>query len=242
VRATPARDRATDLALDATLRAAAPQQPARRAAEPGGPALKLRPSDLHTKVRERKAGNLILFAVDASGSMAARGRMVAAKQAVLSLLLDAYQKRDRIGLIAFRGPRADLLLPPTNSVDLAERRLQSLPTGGRTPLGHALQLGLLTIDRHRASHPEDVPLLLLVSDGRANVPLAGGDATADAAAMAAELRSQGVHSVVVDTETGPIRMGLCRSLSEALGARYLPIEQLRAGDLLAAVHASTGRA
>ncbi|MDP8922234.1 MAG: VWA domain-containing protein, partial [Chloroflexota bacterium] len=217
-------------------------QPARRAAEPGGPALKLRPPDLRQKVRERKAGNLILFAVDASGSMAARGRMAAAKQAVLSLLLDAYQKRDRIGLIAFRGPRADVLLPPTNSVDLAERSLQSLPTGGRTPLVHALQLGLLTIDRHRESHPEYVPLLLLVSDGRANVPLGGGDATAEAHALAAEFRARGVHAIVVDTESGPIRMGLCRDLSESLGGRYLPIEQLQAGDLLSAVRSGIGRA
>ena len=124
---------------------------------------------------------MILFAVDASGSMAARKRMAAAKQAVLSLLLDAYQKRDRVGLIAFRGSQAELLLPPTTSVDLAERRLQSLPTGGRTPLGHALQVGMLAFERHRANHPEDVPLLLVVSDGRANVPVGSGDPASRAA-------------------------------------------------------------
>ena len=139
------------------------------------PAFLVRASDLHGKVRETKAGNVILFAVDASGSMAARKRMSAAKQAVLSLLLDAYQKRDRVGLITFRGERADLLLPPTTSVDLAERRLQSLPTGGRTPLGHALQIGMLAFERHRMNHPEDVPLLLVVSDGRANVAVGSGD-------------------------------------------------------------------
>lgn len=242
VSATPAKDLVRDLALDATIRAAAPYQPRRRASEPDGPALKLRRTDLQQKVRERKAGNLILFAVDASGSMAARGRMAAAKQAVLSLLLDAYQKRDRIGLISFRGPRADLLLPPTNSVDLAERRLQTLPTGGRTPLVHALQLGLTTFDRHRESHPEDVPLMLLVSDGRANVPLGSGNASAEAHALAGEIRARGIHTIVVDTETGPIRMGMCRALSESLGGRYLPIEQLQAGDLLSAIRSSVGRA
>ncbi|HYU20770.1 MAG TPA: putative cobaltochelatase [Chloroflexota bacterium] len=227
-----------DVALDATLRAAAPRQPARRAANPTGPALQVRRSDLREKVRETRTRNLILFAVDASGSMAARQRMVAAKQAVLSLLVDAYQKRDKIGLIAFRGPRADLLLPPTTSVELAERQLQALPTGGRTPLAHALQLGLLTVQRHRASHPEDVPLLVLVSDGRPNVSLSGGAVGDEARLLAGELRTQGIQAVVVDTESGPVRMGLGRDLSVALGGRYLPIERLRAGDLVTAVRGS----
>jgi magnesium chelatase subunit D len=204
--------------------------------------LRVRSGDLQEKVRETRAANVILFAVDASGSMAARKRMREAKQAVLSLLLDAYQKRDRIGLIAFRGERADLLLPPTTSVDLAEQRLQTLPTGGRTPLAHALQLGLLSFERHRANHPEDVPLLLLISDGRANVALGGGDAAAQTLALAEEIRARGIESVVIDTESGSMRVGLCRPLSEALGGAYLPLEQLRAGDLIAAAHAGVGRA
>jgi magnesium chelatase subunit D len=242
VRSTSAGDPVTDLALDATIRAAAPHQLRRRAAQPDGPALRVRSSDLQEKVRETRAANVILFAVDASGSMAASKRMREAKQAVLSLLLDAYQKRDRIGLIAFRGEQADLLLPPTTSVDLAERRLQSLPTGGRTPLAHALQLGLLSFERHRANHPEDVPLLLLISDGRANVGLGGGDSANQVLALAEEIRARGIESVVIDTETGPMRLGLCRPLSEALGAAYLPLEQLRAGDLIAAANAGVGRA
>src|SRR5262249_9571935 len=184
VRAKPAKEQARDLALDATLRAAAPHQPDRRKRQPDGPAVRVTRSDLHQKVRETRAGNVILFAVDASGSMAARKRMAAAKQAVLSLLLDAYQKRDRVGLIAFRGSQAELVLPPTTSVDLAERRLQSLPTGGRTPLGHALQVGMLAFERHRANHPEDVPLLLVVSDGRANVAIGAGDPKSELLALA----------------------------------------------------------
>ena len=168
--------------------------------------------------------------------------MVAAEEAVVSLLMDAYQKRDRVGLIAFRGARADMLLPPTTSVELAERRLETLPTGGRTPLAHALQLGLLTIERHRASHPEDVPMLVLVSDGRPNVSLAGGDIAAEVHHLGAELRARGVHAIVVDTETGPIRLGLAQELSRALGGRYLPIEQLRGSELLGAVRAAAGRA
>ncbi|MCC7367001.1 MAG: putative cobaltochelatase [Chloroflexi bacterium] len=242
VRAEPSGPATTDLALDATVRAAAPMQRARRQRQPDGPALLVKASDLHGKVRETKAGNIILFAVDASGSMAARKRMSAAKQAVLSLLLDAYQKRDRVGLISFRGERADLLLPPTTSVDLAERRLQSLPTGGRTPLSHALQVGLLAFEKHRLNHPEDVPLLLIVSDGRANVALGGGDPTAEILALAGEIRTRGIQSVVVDTESGRMRVGVCRPLSDALGATYLPIEQLRAGGLVAAANLGLGRA
>jgi magnesium chelatase subunit D len=245
VRAEQAGPAARDLALDATIRAAAPHQRTRREAlsgESAAPAFLIRSSDLHGKVRETKAGNLILFAVDASGSMAARKRMSAAKQAVLSLLLDAYQKRDRVGLIAFRGERAELLLPPTTSVDLAERCLQTLPTGGRTPLGHALQMGMLQFERDRVNHPEDVPLLLLVSDGRANVSVGADDPTRELMALADEIRARRIQSVVVDTESGRMRVGVCRPLSEALGATYLPIEQLRAGSLVSAANIGLGRA
>jgi magnesium chelatase subunit D len=174
--------------------------------------------------------------------MAARKRMTAAKQAVLSLLVDAYQKRDRVGLITFRGERADLLLPPTTSVDLAERRLQSLPTGGRTPLAHALQIGMLAFERHRMNHPEDVPLFLVVSDGRANVSVGSGDPASEILALAGEIRARGIQSVVVDTESGGMRVGVCRPMSEALGATYLPIEQLRAGGLVSAANIGLGRA
>jgi magnesium chelatase subunit D len=174
--------------------------------------------------------------------MAARERMALAKGACLQLLKDAYQKRDRVGLIAFRGAQAEVLLPPTTSVDLAERRLQSLPTGGRTPLGHALQLSMLTFERHRANHPEDMPLLLVVSDGRANVAVGGGDAVAEALALASETRARGIGAVVVDTEIGAVRLGLCRPLSEALDATYLPLEQLRAGALVEAARIGLGRA
>jgi magnesium chelatase subunit D len=215
---------------------------ARRADAQDGPALVVRRSDLHEKVRESRTGSLVLFAVDASGSMAARSRMAAAKQAVLSLLVDAYQKRDRVGLIAFRGRRAEVLLPPTSSVDLAERRLQTLPTGGRTPLAHALELGLQTVARHRQNHPEDVPLFVMISDGRPNVPLGKGDLATEIRHLGGELRAQGVASLLVDTESGPIRMGMGRELSQALGGDYLPIEQLRAGDLLAAIRGVAGRA
>jgi magnesium chelatase subunit D len=131
----------------------------------------IEPWDVQEKVREARTGSLILFLVDASGSMGAQRRMVAVKGAILSLLLDAYQRRDRVGLISFRGTGADLLLPPTGSVDLAQVQLRALPTGGRTPLGHGLSLALEVIERERLKDRDVLPLLVLLSDGRANVPL-----------------------------------------------------------------------
>ncbi len=239
VRSLVPRDRhPRDWALDATLRAAAPHQRARRAARPGAsPALLLEPRDLRQKVRETRLNNLILFVVDASGSMAARDRMAAAKGAVLALLLDAYRKRDLVGLIAFRGRGADLLLPPTSSVDLAETRLRELPTGGRTPLAHGLDLARQTVERHRRSHPGTLPLLVLVSDCRANVPLVASqrDCLAEVQALGAELQRQQIAAVVIDSEAGPLQLGLAVETAAALGARYLRLEELDAAKLAGAV-------
>ena len=244
VAAEPPRGPARDLALDATLRAAAPHQRRRREALElaGGPALLLRPSDLRQKVREAKTGNLILFVVDASGSMAARERMVAAKGAVLSLLVDAYQKRDQVGLVAFRGRTAELLLPPTSSVELAERRLAELPTGGRTPLAHGVQLGLSTALRFATSAGGALPLLVVVSDGRANVPLRGGDPIEELPALGRELARQRIHSVVVDAETSPVRFGFAAEVARALGASYLPLDRVAASSLAGAAKTGLGLA
>ncbi|MDP9380349.1 MAG: magnesium chelatase subunit D family protein [Chloroflexota bacterium] len=221
------------LALDATIRAAAPFQNSRRAARPDGPNLLIAPEDVREKIRETKVGNLVLFCVDASGSMAARQRMVAVKGAVLALLLDAYQKRDRVGLIAFRGTAASLVLPPTNSVEQAERQLRSLPTGGRTPLAQALKLSLETLDRQ--SSDAWLPWLVLVSDGRPNVPLEGGDPMEDACCAAGIIKARGIRSLLIDTENGPVRLGLNRRIAEALGAEYLRLEELAAHSIDRAV-------
>ncbi len=225
----------SDLAFDATLRVAAPHQPNRRAAQPPGPLLRITPTDLRERVYERKIGNLILFAVDASGSMAARKRMVAVKGAVLSLLLDAYQKRDRVGLVAFRGTSADLLLPPTNSALRAERALRVLPTGGRTPLAQAFRLCADTLQRPPGGARGYVPWLILVSDGRPNVPLREGDALADTCRVAEQLRASGIRALVIDTEDGPVRLGLNRRIAAALGAEYLRLEELAADAIETAV-------
>ena len=211
-----------DVALAATVRAAAPHQ---RARGREGPGLEVRPGDLRQNVREGREGNLILFLVDASGSMAARERMSAVKGAVLSLLNDAYQRRDKVALISFRGEGAQVLLPPTSSVELAASRLQDLPTGGRTPLTAGIEKAAEVLKRENLRDSERRPLLVLLTDGRATVG-------PDPVAAAARLRTLGAASFVVDTEEGYIRLGMAGEVAEAMGARCLRLEGLRAGSLV----------
>ena len=211
-----------DIALAATVRSAAPHQRARGRDEAG---LVLRREDLRTNLREGREGNLVLFVVDASGSMAARSRMAAVKGAVLSLLTDAYQRRDKVGLVSFRGEGARVLLPPTSGVELAVSRLADLPTGGRTPLAAGLEKAAEILMRERTREKERRPLILVLTDGRTT---AGPDPRAAAAA----LRRLGISSVVVDTEEGYVRLGMAAALAEALGARCLRLEELRADALV----------
>jgi magnesium chelatase subunit D len=232
----------TDLALDATLRAAAPKQLTRREALPEdaaavAPAFLLEPWDIREKVREAQTSSLVLFVVDASGSMGAQRRMVAVKGAVLSLLLDAYQRRDRVGLIAFRGTRADLLLPPTGSVDLAQLYLQDMPTGGRTPLSRGLYLALEALETERLKDRDVLPLLVLLSDGRANVSMnaaaeppgsrsGGTGAYEEAKDIASLVRELKIPSVVIDTELDFIKLGLAEPIAEAMGGKYIKLGEL----------------
>ena len=184
--------------------------------------------DLHQQIRSGKSANLILFVVDASGSMAAQRRMEAVKGAVLTLLTDAYQQRDQVAVIAFRGESASLLLSPTRSVDLAEQQLRELPTGGRTPLPHALQLALETLEQTL----DLPPLLVLLSDGKANVALNdGGDPWQETLSFAGLLAERGIPALVLDTETGYLRLGRARLLAEALAAECLTLEELSAENL-----------
>ena len=235
----PRQPRPRDWALDATLRAAAPHQRSRRGSRVDAEqsAVLLERHDLRQKVRETRLSNLILFVVDASGSMAARDRMAAAKGAVLSLLVDAYRKRDQVGLVAFRGRGAELLLPPTSSVDLAEVRLREMPTGGRTPLAHGLDLARQTVERHLRGRPGTLPLLVIVSDGRANVPLVPTqrDCLAEIQALGADLQRRQIASVVIDSEAGPLQLGMAAEAAAALGARYLRLDDLDAEGLAGAV-------
>jgi len=216
---------ATDPAIDATLRASAPWQAARGRAEGGR--LILRASDLRVKVRARPSRHLILFVVDASRSMGARRRMAQTKAAVLSLLVDAYQKRDRVGLVSFGGTSARLALAPTRSVRVAARELADLPVGGATPLAHGLALASKVVEGTRRREPGVVPLVVLLTDGRGNVPIGPlGEPTADALAMAEKLGREGVSGLVIDTEGGPVRLGLASGLARAWGADFKTLDDL----------------
>jgi magnesium chelatase subunit D len=218
----PHRQQVRDLHVNATLIASAPHQIRRGRT---GPGLILESGDLRERRREGRESNLVLFVVDASGSMAASRRMEAVKGAVLSLLLDAYQRRDKVGLVAFRGSGAELLLPPTSSADAAARRLETMPTGGRTPLAAGLAEAYATLRREKLRDPLRRPLLVVVTDGRHN---AGGE-PGPAAGL---LRRDGVAAVVVDCETGPVRLGLAAVLAHALGADCVDVAGLSAAGAL----------
>ena len=207
--------------------AAARGQPGAAARGAAAPFLRPTPADLREAVREGREGNMVLFAVDASGSMAARQRMRAVKGAVLSLLLDAYQRRDKVGLVTFRGTGAELALPPTSSVEAAARRLATLATGGRTPLAAGLAKAARVLAAERLRDPRRRALLVVVTDGRAT---SGSDADLTrAAAMLA-----GVASVVVDCEASLVRLGLAERLAVRLRADLFRLDELEAGPGLAA--------
>ncbi|MBB4980245.1 MULTISPECIES: putative cobaltochelatase [Streptomyces] len=225
---TRPRGALTKLHLAATVRAAAPHQ---RARGRSGPGLVVRRDDLRQATREGREGNLVLFAVDASGSMAARQRMSAVKGAVLSLLLDAYQRRDKVGLVTFRGRDAEVALPPTSSVDAAAARLETLPTGGRTPLSAGLLKAHDVLRVERLRDPSRRPLLVVVTDGRATGGRAAGDPVALAARAARLHAADGTASVVVDCETGPVRLGLAGTLARELGGTAVTLDELRADSI-----------
>ncbi|MEU9290567.1 putative cobaltochelatase [Streptomyces sp. NPDC048275] len=215
----------TKLHLAATVQAAAPHQRARGRT---GSGLLLRRDDLRQAVREGHESNLVLFVVDASGSMAARQRMSAVKGAVLSLLLDAYQRRDKVGLVTFRGTGAEVALPPTSSVDAAAARLESLPTGGRTPLGAGLLKAHDVLRVERLRDPARRALVVVVTDGRAT----GGPEPVALGARAARLfAAEGVASVVVDCESGVVRLGLASQLAGDLGGTAVTLDELRADSI-----------
>jgi len=226
-----------DVALGATLRAAAPRQ---RARGRSGAGLILRRDDLRERVRRGREGNLVLFVVDASGSMAARRRMTAVKGAVASLLLDTYQRRDRVGLVTFRGDHADVALPPTASVDLADRLLADLPTGGRTPLAAGIERAAEVLAAERVRDPRRRPLVVLLTDGRATS--GGPDPVGAAERAAAGLARMRAPTVVVDTEDAVVRLDLAGRLAAAAGGPRIRLEELAAGALSRVVRAATAPA
>lgn len=237
-----------DLALVDTLRAAAPYQRLRAATkteqeklstqsqqlkQQGGKGLSLviKPQDYRRKAREKRIGAYQLFVVDASGSMAARHRMEATKAAILSLLRDSYIHRDSVGLIAFRKESAEVLLPFTRSVERAERLLASMPTGGKTPLAHGLRMAYTLCDRLLRAHRAERIQIICITDGRAT----SGDSedpVAESKQWARILGTLPVDCIVIDTETGFIKLGLAKELCKLMNGSYYAMDTITADRIL----------
>ncbi|MCD6290974.1 MAG: putative cobaltochelatase [Anaerolineae bacterium] len=235
VRARPAGDHLDDIAFDATLRQAAPYQKERRKREGSNLALLIHREDIQRKVRVRRAANLVLFVVDASWSMSASERMMATKGAIMSLLKDAYQRRDQVGLVVFQRDRARLVLPPTSSVELAQRMLKDIPVGGKTPLSGGLLLAYQVCMAAKRRDAEVVPLVILLTDGAGNVSVTGLPPQEEALRAAGLLRQAHIRSVVINMEHAAFDRGLARGLADAMGATCYSLPELEAESLLRTV-------
>lgn len=247
VRATMTRTN-DDLALDATVRAAAPYQCRRNR---NNLAICIEPQDIREKVRERKTSTLLVFVVDASGSMGTK-LMTETKGAIMYLLMEAYQKRDRVCMLAFKGDGSEILLPPTDSIELAKQKLEELPTGGKTPLCSGLIQGYEVVTNSLRKNPDVLPLLVLITDGRANVGANRNrsyegifhsrlyeELYAVADAMAQEPR---LRCMVIDAEEKRMgAFGKAQKLAERMGAKYLVLEEIRSGNIAKAVREELGR-
>ncbi|HYH48566.1 MAG TPA: VWA domain-containing protein [Acidimicrobiia bacterium] len=237
VAARPSPEGVTDIAVAATVQAAA----ARRAARaPDAPAAMVERADLRQAVREARTANLVVLCVDSSGSMGAARRIDAAKGAAVSLLLDAYQRRDRVALVTFAGDDARVALRPTGSVEVARARLADLPTGGRTPLGPGLRAALDVARSARHRDPDRRPVIVVVTDGRATSagPSAGEtDPIAAALAAAGDIAAAGIEALVVDAEDSDVRLGLARRLADTMGASYTSLPDMQADSLARVVEA-----
>ncbi len=228
IQARPANGDTSDVAFDATIRAAAPYQIER---DKGDLAFAVRKQDLQRKVRVKRQANLVLFVVDASWSMAVAERMTATKGAIVSLLTDAYQRRDRVGLVVFQKNRAHLVLPPTNSVQLAQRALADIPVGGKTPLSAGLLLAYQVFLQDRLSHPDALPLMIILTDGAGNVSMTNLPPQDEAHRIANRVHAEGIRSVVINMEHASFDQGLAQRLAEELGGLCFTLAELRA-DLL----------
>jgi magnesium chelatase subunit D len=231
VSATTDRDAGHGVHVFATLLAAAGRQRG-----PGRP--RPHPDDVRRAVREGREGNLVIFVVDASGSMAARDRLSAVSGATLSLLRDAYQRRDKVAVITFRQQDAQVLLPPTSSVHIASRRLARFDTGGKTPLAQGLLAARDLVVREKARDRARRSLVVVLTDGRAT---GGPDPLGRARIAADRLVAEGAASVVVDCETSHVRLGLAEQLAGHLGAPTMRLAHLRADDLTALVRTQGDR-
>lgn len=230
VRAEIPKAKTSDIAFDATLRAAAPYQKARPS---NGCAVVIRKDDLRSKVREKRTGNIFLFVVDSSGSMGARERMKTVKGVIFKILLDAYQKRDRVGMVAFRKNQAEVLLPVTRSVDFAQKKLATMPTGGKTPLAKGLLKAEDVLDMLYRQDANQDPVMILITDGRATSSLnKGTNPVTDALEEAKRIGRRNIPVAVIDTESGFIKLGLAKKLAKAMGASYFQVDKISEDQLL----------
>ncbi len=229
---TPKED-TTDIAFDATVRASAVHQKQRKKNSKINHALIIKKEDLREKVRQSKVSTLIVLAVDASGSMGVMDRMESAKATVFSLLMDAYQHRDRVAMVAFRGKDGHVLLPPTSGVDLAKKLLVNLPTGGKTPLGAGIMKSLSLIKNEKRKDPTVVPMLVMLTDGRSNISIVeGADPMTEIKKLGQTAQEEGIHTIVIDSEVTKKRKVLgftfefAKDIAEHFNAKYLRLDQL----------------
>ncbi|MBR6204782.1 MAG: VWA domain-containing protein [Candidatus Methanomethylophilaceae archaeon] len=225
-----------DIAFGATMRAAALSQKGR---ERGSMRIVVEDSDIREKVRRARTGCTVMFLVDASGSIGARRRMSAVKGAVLSMLKDSYVKRDKVGLMVFRRSSAEVILPPTRSVEYGYKLLEDIPTGGRTPLSAAMTTASDYMTAYSRSHPGERCYIVLMTDGRSNVPyVEGADPNKEARELAEDLDVPGIQWIVVNTGNGFRMVDSASELASHLGALYFNLEELDADALASSVRAA----
>ncbi len=234
IRSRPAGEKIDDIAFDATFRAAAPYQK-RRIEKRKRLAFAIERSDFQRKIRVKKVANLVLFLVDASWSMAVAERMNATKGAILSLLMDAYQRRDRVGLIVFQKDRATLVLSPTNSVQLARKALVDIPVGGKTPLSAGLLMAHDVLTHEKYIHPDVEPLLIVLTDGAGNVAIGTLPPQEESYKFAGLIANKKTRSIVINMEHAAFDQGLAQKLADHLEALCFTLSELKAENLYHAV-------
>ncbi|WP_410208527.1 magnesium chelatase subunit D family protein [Fusobacterium sp.] len=228
VKSTVPKGKIRDFAFDATIRAAAPYQTGNK----NGLMISIKKEHIRVKKREKRTGATILFVVDSSGSMGVKKRMETVKGAIMSLLKDAYEKRDRVGMVSFRRDRAEEILPVTRSIDLAQKKLKKITTGGKTPLAEGIKKAHTIIKNELRKDKESIPLIVLLSDGKANFSATEKDPVTESLEVARKIKDDSIRAIVVDTEEGFIKLEMAKTLSEAMDAEYYRLENLKSEDML----------
>ena len=229
IKSTLPKGKIRDFAFDATIRAAAPYQTKNKE---NNLMISIKKEHIRVKVREKRTGANILFVVDSSGSMGVKKRMEAVKGAIMSLLKDAYEKRDKVGMVSFRRDRAEELLPITRSIDLAQKKLEKLTTGGKTPLAEGIAKAYTIMKNEIRKDKEIVPLIVFLTDGKGNFSVSGKDPVKESIEMAEKIKNDGIRAIVIDTEEGFIKLEMAKTLSEAMKADYYKLENMKCEDML----------